>query len=409
MHAETAYLFRHALVREAAYELQLPGERAGLHELAAGVLELLPGAAGVLAGEIARHLARARGETGCPRLLEREERYTRLAALHAEAHYNFPEAQGLWRRLARVAPEGGRADAMRAAGRAAVQYGGAEAEALLREGLELARAEKDEKSEAHICGSLGNLYQQTGRVEESREYHERAVELARRMGARELEGVQVGNIANLYFRQGRLEEARATHLQALEIHRETGNRKNEGVALSNLAGVMQKLERASEAESLFLDAIELLRQEHDLRSHGIAMANYGNFLADSGRLDEAEAVLTQALGLVRESGNRRFEGNVLGSLGMLFGLTARRREAVECLARAVAIHREVQNVEAEIFHGLQYALAMLRTGMIEAAREKWQDYAALARKHGRLALIEAIDEEMRQACSAAGITPLGTP
>jgi tetratricopeptide (TPR) repeat protein len=403
MQAEVAYLFQHALVRDAAYELQPPGERAGLHELAAGVLELLPGAEGALAGEIARHLAQARGETGQRGLLEREERFTRLAALHAEAHYNFPEAQGLWQRLARIAPEGWRADAMRAAGRAAVQYGGAEAEALLREGLELARAEKSEKSEAHICGSLGNLYQQTGRVEESREYHERAVELARRMGARELEGVQVGNIANLYFRQGRLEEAQATHLQALEIHRETGNRKNEGVALSNLAGVMQKLERASEAEALFRDAIELLHQEHELRSHGIAMANYGNFLADAGRLDEAEAVLTQALGLVRESGNRRFEGNVLGSLGMLFGMTGRRGEAVECLARAVAIHREVQNVEREIFHGLQYALAMLRTGETAAARAKWREYAGKAQQYNRPALLAEMYEEMRQACEAAGI------
>lgn len=39
MHAEAAYLFRHAVLRDAAYQLQLPGERARLHALAVTVLE----------------------------------------------------------------------------------------------------------------------------------------------------------------------------------------------------------------------------------------------------------------------------------------------------------------------------------------------------------------------------------
>lgn len=41
MNAETAYLFRHALLRDAAY--QLPGERARLHALAVEAIEGLAG------------------------------------------------------------------------------------------------------------------------------------------------------------------------------------------------------------------------------------------------------------------------------------------------------------------------------------------------------------------------------
>ena len=39
MSAETEYLFRHALVRTAAYSLQLPGDRAKLHAWALDCLE----------------------------------------------------------------------------------------------------------------------------------------------------------------------------------------------------------------------------------------------------------------------------------------------------------------------------------------------------------------------------------
>lgn len=41
--AETAYLFRHALLRDAAYELQMPGARATLHGLAFSLMEAAVG------------------------------------------------------------------------------------------------------------------------------------------------------------------------------------------------------------------------------------------------------------------------------------------------------------------------------------------------------------------------------
>ena len=41
--AEEAYLFRHALLRDAAYQLQLPGDRERLHLLAFELIEALAG------------------------------------------------------------------------------------------------------------------------------------------------------------------------------------------------------------------------------------------------------------------------------------------------------------------------------------------------------------------------------
>ena len=39
MHAEDTYLFRHALLRDAAHQMQMPGDRAKLHELAFYLIE----------------------------------------------------------------------------------------------------------------------------------------------------------------------------------------------------------------------------------------------------------------------------------------------------------------------------------------------------------------------------------
>ena len=43
MHAELAYLFRHALMRDAAYHLQMPADRARLHGLAFAPIEAVAG------------------------------------------------------------------------------------------------------------------------------------------------------------------------------------------------------------------------------------------------------------------------------------------------------------------------------------------------------------------------------
>ena len=43
LHAETIYLFRHALLRDAAYQLQMPGDRARLHRIAFELIETLAG------------------------------------------------------------------------------------------------------------------------------------------------------------------------------------------------------------------------------------------------------------------------------------------------------------------------------------------------------------------------------
>jgi hypothetical protein len=53
MDAERAYLFRHALLRDAAYELHLPGNRSRLHEIAVEAIERLCGGGADTASPVA--------------------------------------------------------------------------------------------------------------------------------------------------------------------------------------------------------------------------------------------------------------------------------------------------------------------------------------------------------------------
>ena len=120
MSAETAYLFRHALLREAAYQLQLPGDRSRLHALALSVLEELAGGrppeppplgpdVDVLipphaSDAFARELAGQAGSAGGPDMAGLRRLYLRRAAEHASRSYRNEEAWTLWQEYATLVP-----------------------------------------------------------------------------------------------------------------------------------------------------------------------------------------------------------------------------------------------------------------------------------------------------------------
>ncbi|MBX3460613.1 MAG: tetratricopeptide repeat protein [Planctomycetes bacterium] len=397
--AETAYLFRHAVLRDAAYQLQTPSARTRLHGFAADLVAALPGARGALAQEVALHLRLAGAHP------DRESEYSRLAAEYAESRHEYRTAITFWVRAAELSPDND-AELLRSAGRAAVQCSHPQAEELVERCLKQASAKGNELIEGLACSSMGNLLQQTGRVEQAIVYHQKSLELFRRLGNRKGEGTELGNIGNLWFRLGRLEDAVVAHQHALTIHREIGNALGVGVTLSNLAGVYQHMERFNEAEETFREGLTVLQSIGDARSLGITLANYGNLLAAQDRYEEALKALSAALPLVRETGNRRFEGNVLGSLGALLQLMRGPGDAIELLEQAVAIHAEVRNINQLAYHGVTLACALVQVGKRERAQRHYRNAMAHAAALLPAEEIQDFEKQMHEACAAAGIAPL---
>ena len=110
MDAEIAYVFRHALVREAAYELQPPGDRAVLHALVIEIVEAALASDDPLldawALELADHAraAQAFRRTANLALLkalaDKEVGYLARAQKHALAEYDNGVAVGFSRAVA---------------------------------------------------------------------------------------------------------------------------------------------------------------------------------------------------------------------------------------------------------------------------------------------------------------------
>ncbi|MBE7491775.1 MAG: tetratricopeptide repeat protein [Planctomycetes bacterium] len=350
--AEQAYLFRHALLRDAAYDLQTPSDRAALHELAFHLIEqafggrapepppldaldpppCAPHGTDIVSAELAYHARLAadgeREGAGVPPALCRL--YLHRAAEYLERAFQAQASAQAWQALSELVAGAARGECHRRAGAVLLQAGQpVAAQSAFTQSLAIAREVGNRRSEGMALGNLASVYRDTGRVEQAERTHEQALAVHREVGNRSFEGMALGNLANVYRETGRVEQAERTYERALAIHREVGNRRDEGIALGNLAGVY----------------------------------------LETGRMEQAEWTCEQALTIHREVGNRRFEGITL----------------------------------------CDYALCLLVQGRHQQARERWREGAAILRELADTGELERKREAMQQACARASVPPFDDP
>jgi tetratricopeptide (TPR) repeat protein len=91
------------------------------------------------------------------------------------------------------------------------------AEAVVREGLELAQRSGSKGNEAWLMGSLGDGMLQLGRLEESEPLQRLAIELAIAVGDQPLRGMRLSGLACVVLFRGRADEAMTIHEESLPV------------------------------------------------------------------------------------------------------------------------------------------------------------------------------------------------
>lgn len=450
MHAEAAYVFRHALLRDAAYELQPVSDRALLHLAAADALEPMATAVGVLdqsASEIADHISLARQHQDSDALKQREHSLCRRAARFAEKHFRNSEAQRLWLRAGELAPDNEKLAALASACNLAVRYGPIDAaRALVEDALNLARAHRDRLHEgkltlslavahhfagdlrdaetyfdaahqllaetgdpgleAQAIGALGAVLDITGRVEQAEALYTRAADLYRRAGDRAGEGSNWCNLGLLYHNTARNEQAHPIMARAIQIGHDAGHFALEALARGNMALIETALGRRESALQLLDQALVLQRRIGDRRNEGVCLTNLAYVHEAARDYAAAERTYLHALSVHREMGNLRFEGVVLGNLGGVMANQQRLAESEQYLARAVEIHRKVNHTRFLAVHLANLACVYAGQGKAEPAKAAWQEAEPQLAQAGLGMSIEARRAEFRRACADGGFEPL---
>ena len=338
-HAEITYLFRHAVMRDAAYGLQLPTQRGALHRLAAELIEQVAGDLPEAAGEIADHLAVARETGDSPELREREQHWATRAAKLAAAAYELRDAQRHWLRVATIG-----------------------------QGSDVVRAWLEVSAAARLSGDHRQFEQAA----------ERALELARTGSDRGLECEAIEHTANVAFDRGDFITATDLTAQALELARRHGDSEHETGMLANQGLNYLELGRLSDSAKIFEELMPRLSEKPAANPN--ACINYAMLLDRQGRTPDALDWFHRALELSRHTGQVDIESSALNHIGTIAWREQRLQEADDCFVRALSIAQRIGDPH-------QQALTYSNQGLLR------QDQG---RAHESLAMLqqaEAICEE----------------
>ncbi|NUN48828.1 MAG: tetratricopeptide repeat protein [Candidatus Brocadiae bacterium] len=422
--AERAYLFRHAVLRDAAYQLQIPGARAALHALAFTLIESLlggrppaetrgrrgaeppwqPHPTDLFAEELAGHAALAGSG---PDAAAAERLYLSRAARWEGLNFRFASSAGLWTRHAGRVSGIVRAESFRRAGTMAfLSDQDALAARLLGRSLRLSRIAGHLSGVAAALGSLASLHRRTDRLKRAEIEFKQALRIQRKIGDRHGEAALLSNLAVLYRSTQRPRLAERGYRQALTAFRKSGDIRNQGIVLGNLATLQTFTGRATEAGKGLKLALSLNIRAGDRWGEGVTRGNLGQHLQIAGRNREAEREYRRALAIHVEVGNRRDEGNVLGGLAILYRDTGRAAESEPAFLKAIALDREVRNRQREGSHLCDYALLLVALGRETEARRVWRSGLETLREVVELRSLGERVAFMRDTCRKAGVRAL---
>ncbi|MGO9962347.1 MAG: adenylate/guanylate cyclase domain-containing protein [Acidimicrobiales bacterium] len=372
--------FRHALLREAAYEGLAYKRRRELHELVGRVIERRAGSGSEAeAGALSLHFSRAQD-------WDKTWSYARLAgkqaqqvfapgevALHLEraveaARYlpglEAAELASVWRELgdARLWL-GYYRQSDDAYHRAASMVAGdpvAWATYTEKRARVVGEYERRYRSSIRLMhGALARLEGQTGREAEAvivqllaREaeirarqgrFHD-ALTLSRQAIERGQEIGELRAMARAYMttdealiRLGRLGETKHFAL-ALEIFEGLGDRPTVGAALRNLGVVAYFEGRWDDAIALWRRGADVALSSGDIAGSAISELNIGETYANQGRLDEAYATLRRAMRTFQGLGYATFELAAATHLGRVAAELGSDEEALGLLQGAIDVH-----------------------------------------------------------------------
>ncbi|MCC6149799.1 MAG: tetratricopeptide repeat protein [Planctomycetes bacterium] len=377
MHAETAYLFRHAVLRDAAYQLQLPGDRANLHALAIESIEFLtpsPAQRETWAAELADHAALAQQHAPANAALAAKELdYLERGAASLARHHHYEDALKLYARLAAhpLATDEGRVRALLDASKFALRSGAitqaralaeqalahaaplgesvtaralaarggclhllGEQEAALNDfesALAVARQIGDAQFELECAVNCGAVMRNLGRHEECRALCEWSAEKARSSNKPEIEGYALQTLANLHRELGEFEAAIRAYDASLRALDTAGNRLRAAQTLGQIGGLHMVRGDAAMGAEFTRKSLEIAQEIHARRQQASMQIQLAACMHELGQPATSIDATWQALQISRETGDLGGQALALCELCSLYADNGNRDAAQRCV------------------------------------------------------------------------------
>jgi class 3 adenylate cyclase/tetratricopeptide (TPR) repeat protein len=304
------YIFRHALLREAIYDMQLKTHLRSLHAATAQALEKLY--ADRLSDrylDLAFHYEQAENK-------EKTSDYLKKAADQARRNFQNQQALELYDRLLAMQIDESETIKILVRKGEILQLIGQwqAAEKCFKKALSDADKINNLLLRGRAGDALGGLLMLKGSYKEARYELDRAANHFEQVI--DFQGIikVYGNLGNLYFRQGDYEKATDYFKQSIRFSLENERSINPQI-VSNLGLTYMNLGNFKEGVKVQEEALLLCEKNNDSVGMSILSVNLGIVLTEKGDKNEALTRLEQGLTLAQKLGNQQLTAIALGCIG----------------------------------------------------------------------------------------------
>jgi class 3 adenylate cyclase/tetratricopeptide (TPR) repeat protein len=234
---------------------------------------------------------------------------------------------------------------------------------------------------ARLMSMYAAVRQYQGKYQEAERWCLKAIEYATQVGAKQALAHAYDTLNYVYMDRGRIEEAIFGPL-ALALHEERGDLFLQAEVLNNMGVDAYDQGRWTEAVELYERSRQLRAKIGDADGVAMTIGNIAEILSDRGLLDEAEEMFRQAVRVYRSSDAKYNLAIAIGNLGRVAARSGRFEEGLRQLRqslamfeemgeRSMALEEEARIAEAHLFAGdWEHALAAAGAALATAdARE----------------------------------------
>jgi predicted ATPase/class 3 adenylate cyclase len=363
---EIEYIFRHALLRDAAYSMQLLARQRELHGLAVSAMEI------VYRDDLEPHYGELAYHAEKANLQEKALYYLNLAGKFSLSVYQNHQAIDYFSRALALVPE----NDMQARFDILIER----AEAYYRVG-DLSTQSQDLNVLEELAQKL-NVDELTGRVFAKRAYYfsssgdyKNAIRYSNEAKIKSESARDNVTLLAVYmvlqtalFHIGQAEEAMRYAMIALEFARQIHDRRGESIAFTALGLIALESEGPAVARHYQEQALLVAREVNDRYLEAKILNNLANTVGLSqGDFPAAQDYFMQALAIFQEHGDFSGKGLIMVNMGWLAGMLGDFPAAMDYYEQALLISRKVGNRMEEMYTYINLSSTEIAQGRADEA------------------------------------------
>jgi len=337
---ELRYIFRHSLLREAAYSMQLRTRLQQLHLQIGEAIERLYGDnLEERYIDLAFHYEQADA-------YDKTCEYLRKAADYARRNYQNHQAlefyDKLLHKLSTGKRDGHRVKTLINRGKILEMIGQwDDSEASFQEALQLAKKSRDVLQLGQVYNSLGRLLTLKGDYIMARDVLKKAAQLFETIEDQAGIAKVYGNLGNLYFREGQYEDAKSYFKESVSMGQVGNDSATNAQIAANLGLTYMNQGDYEEGIRCQQEQLEICKANNDKQGMATIYTYLGIVFLEQGDYESALSSFRDGLHYSEELGNKMLKAIALGNIGLVFERQGDYDQAMEHYQRDLQLCEEI--------------------------------------------------------------------